>query len=143
MKIKNVLFWGSVCILFLFGIAVSRYNVQNSQLPLLSLEEFELLLNSKNDSETYVYVGRDSCPSCSLVYPTLCDIKNESNLDICYYSTEPDRDIRPEEMHSLLDRVNVDYVPSIVVLSHGTVQSVISGEDFVNQYFAEGGQYEY
>ena len=37
-------------------------------------------------------------------------------------------------MNAFLDSVGVEYVPMVVVISGGTIQSVVDGELFVSQY---------
>lgn len=142
MKIKygffNLICIISVFVLVMIGIYTSKDN-SNLQMTIISLEEFQSLMDSKNSGNVYIYVGRDSCPSCTLVYPSLCEIKDKIGLDMFYYSTEPDRDTRTDELNLFLSTIGVDYVPSVVVISSGTIQSVVDGEIFIEQYLGAEG----
>ena len=105
------------------------------EIPVISLEEFEQILDTAAVNEdVLVYVGRDSCPTCTVVYPLLKDVVNENELNLLYYSTEPDRDERPEAMNAFLKTVGVDYVPKVVAIQNGEVKEAIDGEEFISMY---------
>lgn len=140
MEIKNkkfVFICMGVCVITIVLLLTGAFHSigkDEQQLRVISLEEFQSISQTGSNEEILVYVGRESCPDCTLVYPTICEISAKNKLNMLYYCTEPDRQIRSDEMNDFLDNIGVDHVPMVVVISEGTVQSVLDGETFVQQH---------
>ena len=111
-----------------------KSTTSNLYLPIISLEDFQEIVATTGEYEVLVYIGRDSCPTCNLIYPTLCDISQKHGLNIRYYSTEPDRDTRPDEMTAFLDTLGIKHVPTVVGIKNGSTTINIDGEKFVENY---------
>lgn len=100
----------------------------------LTLEQLEARIELKTAKPLYLYIGRDDCPDCQKVHPRLTEINRDNHLGILSYSTSRDRESRPEKMYEILDRLQVDSVPMILILENGEVTERYSGEDFVALY---------
>lgn len=100
----------------------------------LSLEQLETFISGNSSKEQYLYIGRDDCPDCQKVLPTLTEINHTYRLDMRSYSTSQDRESRPEEMYEILDCLQVDSVPTILILKNGEVTKRYSGDDFLELY---------
>jgi thiol-disulfide isomerase/thioredoxin len=125
---------GGIVVFILLGVLWSGKGLHYNNLPIISLEEFKSILDAKEDKIIYVYVGRDSCPTCNTIYPTLCSIGQSENINLLYYSTEPDREIRPEEMNDLLNDLKIERVPVVLQIEEGKIKKIYDGEEFVKMY---------
>lgn len=134
VKIKKVKI-ASICLFIILIIVLNTVAVfiqrQNSDLEQIKLEELENIIKSKNTDVQYVYIGRDSCPTCNTVYPILCSISKEKDLSIMYYSTEEDREKRPQKMYELLKKIEVKSVPTVIGVTNGTIKEKYDGEEFI------------
>lgn len=125
-----------IVLLFCIGLLflnLSYNNKKNSQLKTISLSEFESYINYPEKGIEYIYIGRDSCPTCNTFYPVLSKIVQQDDLDIVYYNTEQDRIDNPEEMYKLLESIGVDEVPSILQISDGD-KIVYSDDEFLEKF---------
>lgn len=120
------------CLGFLYLVFFYN-NKKNIQLKTINLSEFETYINSPEKGTKYIYIGRDSCPTCNTFYPALSEIVQHDNLNIVYYNTEQDRKNNPEEMYKLLDSIGVGKVPSILQISD-EYKVVYSGEEFLEKF---------
>lgn len=100
----------------------------------LTLEQLAARIEMNAARPQYLYIGRDDCPDCQEVLPKLTELNRENHLRILSYSTSQDRDSRPEQMYEVLDRLQVDSVPTVLVLEAGEVTERYSGEDFLALY---------
>ncbi len=125
---------GGIVVFILLGVLWSGKGLHYNNLPIISLEEFKSILDAKEDKIIYVYVGRDSCPTCNTIYPTLCSIGQSENINLLYYSTEPDREICPEEMNDLLNDLKIERVPVVLQIEEGKIKKIYDGEEFVKMY---------
>lgn len=105
-----------------------------TSLKTITLEELSVLIKTDIGSDVYVYIGRESCPVCTAIYPSIEEVNVNYKLELQYYSTESDREIRPDEMTETLDAIGVNSVPSVVVFSGGEISAIYSGEEFVAMY---------
>lgn len=80
------------------------------------------------------YIGRSTCPTCDVVYPELCKISQNQKIVILYYNTEQDRDTNADEMYSLLDKLGVDTVPTVIKIKDSSIVEKYTGEEFVDSY---------
>lgn len=106
----------------------------DNDLQVISLEEFENILTSKETNGQYIYIGRESCPNCTTVYPTLCKISEKNNLSILYYSTEQDREKSPKKMQTLLEKIKVDSVPTVIKIDNCSITQRYDGEEFIKLF---------
>lgn len=100
----------------------------------LSLEQLETFINGNTSKEQYLYIGRDDCPDCQKIFPTLIELNHTYHLGMRSYSTSQDRESRPDEMYEILDYLQVDSVPMILILKNGKVSERYSGDDFLALY---------
>ena len=56
------------------------------------------------------------------------------SINLLYYSTEPDREIRPEEMNDLLNDLKIERVPVVLQIEEGKIKKIYDGEEFVKMY---------
>ena len=107
---------------------------QDTDLQEITLEEFQKLIDDNQSESKYIYVGRSTCPSCDVVYPELCKISQNKKLIILYYNTAQDRDTNADEMYSLLDKLGVDTIPTVIKIRDSLVVEKYTGEEFVDSY---------
>lgn len=100
----------------------------------LTLEQLKARIEMTASRPQYIYIGRDDCPDCQKVFPSLTELNRKNHLQILSYSTSRDRESRPEEMYEVLDHLKVDSVPMILVLKAGEVTERYSGEEFLALY---------
>lgn len=108
-----------------------------SSMKTISLEELQSILNGENTGLLYIYIGRDSCPECHRFYPELCKILEQKNINILYYSTEPDRTERPDETHKILNSSGIEEVPTVVEMEDDQIKKIFDGESFL-EYIKSG-----
>ena len=108
----------------------------DNPMKVVSLEEFHDIINGENDGLLYIYIGRDTCPECQRFYPQLCELMEENNMNIIYYSTEPDRYERPDETNEILNSVGIEKVPAVVEMEDDQIKNIFDGEDFIK--YVEG-----
>lgn len=125
---------GVIIVFMLLRVFWSGKRLHNNDLQIISLEEFESILDAKQDEILYIYVGRDSCPTCNTIYPILCSIRQSKNINLMYYSTELDREIRPEQMNDFLDELEIEHVPVVLEIEQGEIKKMYDGEEFVKIY---------
>lgn len=129
---------GGIIVFILLGVFLSGKRLHYNDLQIISLEKFESILNAKEDEILYIYVGRDSCSTCNAIYPTLCSIGQSENINLMYYSTEPDREIRPEQMNDFLNDLKIERVPVVLQIEQGKIKKMYDGEEFVKNYVKKG-----
>lgn len=113
-------------------LSASIQRSAEQEMRAITLEQLEA--HSVMQTKQYLYIGRDDCPDCQAVYPRLTEVNQDNHLGILYYSTSQDRESRPEEMYEVLDALQVDSVPMILLLESGEVRERYSGEDFLALY---------
>lgn len=105
-------------------------DLQSKNIELITLEKFKEILNSKG---TYIiYIGRKSCPLCEYIKPDFQEFIEKSNINILYYSTEKDRDVRYDEMIDILNLANVDSVPTTIIIENSKVLETFQGKSMVD-----------
>lgn len=113
--------------------ALLQYNTHKAMKE-LTLEQLTARIEMNSSRPQYLYIGRDDCPDCRKVLPELTKLNREKHLQILSYSTSQDRDFRPEQMYEVLDHLQVDSVPTVLVLEAGKVIERYSGEEFLALY---------
>ncbi len=134
MKRKNKFILLLLFVTIIGSISIYYFGQKPADLRIISLKDFRNLTSNTTASNTYIYVGRTSCPSCETIYPALCQISKKRNLSIYYYNTEEDREKNPEEMYPFLEQIGVKIVPSIVQTSNGVIKKIFSSDDFLDLY---------
>lgn len=147
-KKSRVAFFIVVCLFASLNISIMAKNyfyikeylslenkITNNSLKTITLEELNALLKPTNINDiTYVYIGRDTCPDCNLIYPKLCEISKKRNLDMLYYNTDLDRNTRKTEMSNTLDKISVKEVPSIIEINNDKTVEIFNGDGFLLEY---------
>ncbi|MED9966655.1 MAG: thioredoxin family protein [Blautia sp.] len=113
--------------------ALLQYNTDKTMKE-LTLEQLTARIEMNAARPQYLYIGRDDCPDCQKVLPELTELNREKHLQILSYSTSRDRDSRPEQMYEVLNHLQVDSVPTVLVLEAGEVTERYSGEEFLALY---------
>lgn len=134
---KNQLFL--LCLILILSIpapAACAFLQANAdqEMTQLTLEQLEARVDMHTAKPQYLYIGRDDCPDCQKVLPKLTQVNHDNHLGILSYSTSQDRETRPEQMYELLDQLQVDSVPMILILENGEVTQRYSGDDFLTLY---------
>ncbi|MCL1879232.1 MAG: thioredoxin family protein [Actinomycetia bacterium] len=69
-----------------------------------------------------VYVGRDSCPECSIFKPMLIEVAQEDNVPVLYYNTEKDRN--NDGFDQKIETLRVGPVPTLKIVGNNQVIDV-------------------
>ena len=111
-----------------FSISQSKFGVkwpysgslEDEKIKLITLESLKDFIASKQSG--IIYIGRNSCPDCKDFYPKLEQIISHYNQDIFYYNTAIDRESRKEEMLNVLNELEVEFIPIILVFNKGEIE---------------------
>lgn len=124
-----------ILIVVIIGVAhIFGSKEKSFSLKVISLDEFQKLIEEKKSDKKYVYVGRTDCPSCETIYQVLCEITKKYELSISYYNTIQDRKKNPEIMYPFLEKIGIQTVPVIVEIENGGITQIFSGEEFISIY---------
>lgn len=120
------------------SVSYLKNKQDESTMTVISLEELQDIINGKNEGLIYIYIGRDSCPECHRFYPQLCEVLEQNNINIIYYSTEPDRNERPDEMNKILNTIDVEKVPAVVEIEDDQIKNIFDGDSFLEYMECRG-----
>jgi glutaredoxin len=111
----------------LFSIALISLTVgyQNSftnksNIREITLEEFASINEDK--ASAVIYIGRDNCPFCIEIFPSIIRLSLLNEKGVIYYNTIIDREIRYKEMTEILDSYQVYEVPYVLIVNKGIVE---------------------
>lgn len=111
---------------------------QKSVLDLISLERFDEIISEKNTEATYntmtIYVSREDCPACITMEPVVRDFCRKKDMKMLYYDTIQDREKRKEYMDKVLDKYEIDSVPTIIVIENGKVEQKFDGDTMLEDF---------
>ena len=99
-----------------------------------------------DESESYlVYIGREGCKECDSFEKAISPILSSDGVDeslLAYYTSEDRDGPRSGEMYSLLDDVDVDSVPTVMVVLDGKVlfrwDNPVADIDQIESYLRTG-----
>jgi predicted bacteriocin transport accessory protein len=74
---------------------------------------FEKVENEKD--KYYLYFGRNDCPYCQDFLPELYNLADRSEVKLYYVDTN----IKNEQLDELLEKFNVEYVPTLIKIDKG------------------------
>lgn len=103
----------------------------------ISLEELESITLEKKPTRIY-YIGSDNIPECTDFYRILSTFAGKYRVVVQYYNTTKDSETRPEKMEEVLKDIGINSIPSVIVVTYGTVSNIFEGETIehqVRQYF--------
>jgi len=119
-------------------------------LPHMSIGELYEILNDESGEGFFVYVGRDTCPACQLLEPTLREVLEDLDQSLRYF--EVDRLWETEDNYTitipeLLEILDVQSVPTLVYIQNGEaidwrLARDLSGDDTAEvllEFFEEHG----
>lgn len=86
------------------------------------------IINSKSKEKIIVMFSRDSCTQCIEYFPTIKKALEELPKDyyVYYYDTELNRN--DNYFNKVSQELNVQYVPTIILLEEGKVKLNIQGD---------------
>lgn len=77
------------------------------------------------------YVGSDRCPDCIEFEPHLIAYLHQNNLKINEFKV--DQYLSNPDIYELMGRLNIEYIPNIVILQNGKViHNWIMGDNYEN-----------
>lgn len=88
---------------------------------LISLDSQEIEEHIKNKENLWIYIGRPTCPECEKLSPVLKEVLEENNKHVYYYNTDEARKENEQEMITLLEKLEVKLVPTIIHLKEGEI----------------------
>lgn len=119
----------------IFGEVKERYDqIEGVSIPesrKMMLESFDNLKSRKISG--VLYIDSDNCPACKSVYPELAKVIAQFDLDWMEYDTSRDRESAREQMLSVLDGLNVENVPAVLLLQEGKIVMQGEGETAAKQ----------
>lgn len=114
---------GYICIVFHFVNYLNikkTYEQEKHKVNSINLDELDYILH--RNANQYVYIGRDSCSVCQDAYPLVEKYASTISEPVYYYDTEQDRYNNKQEMEQILDEINVDEVPTVLMFEDGEVK---------------------
>lgn len=131
---KKIIVLGIIVSLIYIIIDVYKLNNRNDSIKNITLSELDNIIDGNVKQEIYVYIGRDSCETCSIFYPELMKIVNIEKMNLVYYNTELDRNNNRQEMDKVLKKIDVVEVPYVLYFLDGVMKDSCTGEEFIKQY---------
>ena len=116
------IFITAFCSFLAFKILIPR-----EPLEVIGNTKMEILLNSNEEKEVLVYVGRPTCPECQKFEPVLREVLTDESRTIYYFNTDEARKDDEESLTSLATELGIEVVPTVVKISDGHVLSKLEG----------------
>lgn len=87
------------------------------------------------ESDKFIYFGRDTCPICQIYKPNLISVLSEKNMQIYYFDTDYWRE--KEGFDEILNHYKIDGIPNLIYIKKdGTFDKQDLGsnpKDFENE----------
>lgn len=97
---------------------------------LISLDSPKLEEHIKEKEDMWVYIGRPTCEECDRFSPVLEEVLKENDKSIYYYNTDDAVKEGEQEMIDMLDKLEVNLVPTLIYLKEGkVVKSAVGYQD--------------
>ncbi|HAB0009261.1 TPA_asm: thioredoxin [Listeria monocytogenes] len=98
-------------------------------LTTISTKDFKQKMADKTTG--FVYVGRPTCEDCQAFQPILKKElkKRQSDQKMAYYNTDKASEKNRDNMIALLEKMDIDSVPTMVYLKDGKVASTYAATD--------------
>lgn len=104
---------------------------------LKSIDSSEILnfLNDEVENEAIVLFSRETCPSCVEAEPYIKEAFHilQDTFDIYYYDTDENRD--NENFEHVSTELNINYVPTILLIKNGIVKLNIQGDELMKSEY--------
>ncbi|MBO2705779.1 thioredoxin family protein [Lactiplantibacillus plantarum] len=110
---KIILSLISLTVLIVFFTTISSANTGDTSESFVPVTE-QQVNQMKNG---VVYIGSDSCPDCINFKPTLESYLKSKGQTVNYFQI--DKYVNDPDMRDLMERLNVEYIPTIVVIQNG------------------------
>ena len=140
-KNKNLLI-GLGIFIFITVLLVALNVLRGSGLRMIGISDMEGIL-SDNDSGTFVYVGRPTCPACQQFEPILETTLADLGQELYYFETDRANSDDSDRTSAILNQLDVTGVPVIVYILNGQVIDSLVGvhdQDAIMEFFdAYGG----
>lgn len=81
-------------------------------------------LNKKLEDKTFtgiLYIGRHTCPACKSFRPKLNSAIIQTGENVYYMNTEISKKDFPKEHANIMDKLNIEFVPSMRLIKKGEV----------------------
>lgn len=98
-----------VCISIVISFSINSKESNIFEVNVSQLEEIQ-----KKDKIFALYVGRPTCPHCSIFYNKLKKIKN-NDIKIYYLNSITNYDDSPKEIKDFRDKYNIMFVPDFKI----------------------------
>ena len=137
LTLTSLIFGLTVAIGWAISYEQNKYSeIDYEKMTTITLEELEDIIvgNSSLTNEfDIVYIGRDNCPLCEYILPDFVNLLDEKNLNLLYYNTRLDRDVRPDEMNHVLKLAQIYGVPYVMVIKENRIAGTFTGEHLVDE----------
>lgn len=100
----------------------TQQTAQQKTYQTVSSDELFALLD-ETDSSHIVYIGRATCPHCSIFAPKLIEVISEQDASVYYYDTATARADDAEKLNELMDKLEISSVPALIEIKDGLVNS--------------------
>lgn len=122
MKKKNkiIIVLGLLFLSIIGGFTIYS-KTQDTSSPLIAINSQKLISNLDMKKDIWIYIGRPTCEECKKFAPVLEETFREKQQKIYYYNTDSERNTNEEDMLGVIDRLNVQIVPTVIHLKGGEV----------------------
>ncbi len=94
-------------------------------------------LENVEDLETaIVYIEREDCLYCVELSPTIENISKDYEIDVYKYNTIHDRDTNKEQLNLVLEKYDIDAVPTVLIVIDGEIKETLKGQEAFDIYEA-------
>ncbi len=109
---------------------IINFQHHNNCLSDISLDTLSnLKVQEKN---AIIYIEKDDCPYCDKVTNKIDNIAYANDIIIYKYDTIYDNKTRKEKLYSVLNELNVDQVPCVVIIKDSNVYKTYNYEEISN-----------
>lgn len=129
----------STAVLIIALVFITGNNKDSSHLKTINSQQFEEHI--KSEDHIWVYIGRPTCPMCEEFLPVLTHVLKEQDQQMYYYNTDEAKEENGQKMMNILNRLEVDAVPTMIYFEQGKMKKKIVGyqdEDSLAKLLADG-----
>lgn len=137
MKKKQIALYviiGIVVIIYSMFSYISNYQFYDTSSRIKTISLSALNQIQEKEETGLVYIGRDDCRYCNIVYPKLQILTATQKKEIKYYNTNEDRETNKMELDKVLCKYGVTRIPIVLSVENGIVTHSFLYDEINNHF---------